>query len=74
MFEEILNQKVREFRNRANDERKRWKSNEIVIDIYHTYYVEYYQERLYWIYDYNTKIISMVYASNPEEAVKNIYR
>ena len=74
MFEEILNQKVREFRNRANDEHKRWKSNEIVIDIYHTYYVEYYQERLYWIYDYNTKIISMVYASNPEEAVKIIYR
>lgn len=72
MFEEMLNQKVREFRKRATDENKRWQHNVIVIDEYHTYYVEYYQERLYWVYNYNTKIISMVYASDPVEAVKII--
>jgi hypothetical protein len=71
-FDEVLNQEYRAFVNRATDVQKRWQSNVIVTDIYHTYYVEYYQERLYWVYDYNSKLITMIYASNPYEAVKNL--
>ena len=72
MFDELLNKEVRAFIKRATDENKRWQRNVIVKDKYHTYYVEYFEERLYWVYNYNTKIISMVYASDPVEAVKII--
>lgn len=70
MFESLLNKEYRAFVNRATDVQKRWQSNVIVIDIYHTYYVEYYQERLYWVYDYNKEKTIMVYADSPSEAVK----
>ncbi len=70
MFEELLNKEVRAFIKRATDKTQRWGGNIIRTDITHAFYVEYYQERLYWVYSYNNKIISMVYASNPSEAVK----
>jgi hypothetical protein len=70
MIESLLNKEYRAFVNRATDVQKRWQSNVIVIDIYHTYYVEYYQERLYWVYDYNKEKTIMVYADSPSEAVK----
>lgn len=70
MFESLLNKELRAFIKRATDVQKRWQSNVIVIDIYHTYYVEYYQERLYWVYDYNKEKTIMVYADSPSEAVK----
>ena len=70
MFESLVNKELRSFIKRATDEKRRWQSNVIVIDIYHTYYVEYYQERLYWVYDYNKEKTIMVYADSPSEAVK----
>lgn len=73
MFDELLNKEVRAFIKRATDENKRWQRNVIVVDEYHTYYVEYYQERLYWVYDYNTRNISMVYAGDPSEAVRQTH-
>ena len=70
MFETLVNTELRAFVNRATDVQQRWKNNVIVTDIYHTYYVEYYQERLYWVYDYNKEKTIMVYADSPSEAVK----
>lgn len=63
MFEELLNKKVREFKARAK--RKEYQE---MNKIGHCY-VEYYQERLYWVYDYDTNLITMIYASSPSEAV-----
>ena len=70
MFESLVNKELRSFIKRATDEKRRWQNNVIAIDICHTYYVEYYQERLYWVYDYNKEKTIMVYADSPSEAVK----
>jgi hypothetical protein len=75
MFESLLNKELRSFIKRATNEISRWQKNShwqnnvFVIDN-HTYYVEYYQERLYWVYDYNKEKTIMVYANSPSEAVK----
>lgn len=71
MFEEMLNSQVREFLNRANDKQERWKNNIVVVDEYFVYYIEYMQERLYWVYDYNSQVITMIYASSPSEAIRH---
>lgn len=70
MFESLVNKELRSFIKRATDENRRWQSNVIAIDTCHNYYVEYYQERLYWVYDYLKEKTTMVYADSPSEAVK----
>ena len=67
MFEELLNKEVRQFLNRAKS--GKFQRNE-VIGSKSDYYVEYFQERLYWLYDYDTNQITMIYASSPKEAVE----
>lgn len=67
MFEELLNKEVRQFLNRAKS--GKFQRNE-VIGSKSDYYVEYYQERLYWLYNYGTEQIMMIYAGSPKEAVE----
>ena len=69
MFEQLLNKELKDFVKRANDKDNRWDRNKVCTSIYFVYYVEYEQERLYWVYDYITKTTTMIYASNPSEAV-----
>lgn len=69
MFEELLNKEVRAFTERATDKNKRWQRNVIATNIYYKYYVEYFEERLYLVYDYHTKLITMIYADSSIEAV-----
>lgn len=66
MFEMELNKRIKEFKNRANH--PSWK-NERCID---GLYCEYYEERTYWVYNYEKDIIYMVKAGNPKEAVEKV--
>ena len=70
MFERLLNEELKAFVKRATDKDGRWDRNKVCTSIYFLYYVEYYEERLYWVYDYITKTTTMIYASSPSEAVE----
>lgn len=67
MFEELLNKRVREFLVRT---KKGQFASNIIIGSKSDYYVEYFQERLYWVYNYGTEQITMIFASSPKEAVE----
>ena len=67
MFEEMLNKRVREFLVRT--QRGQF-SNNIILGKKSDYYVEYFQERLYWVYNYGTEQITMIFASSPQDAVE----
>lgn len=66
MFEKLLNQKVQEFIKRA------FMDSYIKMNTEGVYYVKYFQERLYWLYDYDTHQTTMIYANSPSEA-KELY-
>ena len=70
MFEKLLNKKLNDFVQRANDKDNRWERNKVCTSIYYVYYVEYYEDRLYWVYDYISTTTTMIYASSPSEAVR----
>ena len=70
MFERLLNKELKSFVKRATDKNNRWERNEVCTSIYFVYYVEYYEERLYWVYDYINTTTTMIYASSPSEAVE----
>ena len=70
MFEQLLNEELKAFVKRATDKDSRWDRNKVCTSICFVYYVEYEQERLYWVYDYITKTTTMIYASSPSEAVR----
>lgn len=70
MFERLLNEELKAFVKRATDKDGRWGRNKVCTSIYFLYYVEYYEERLYWVYDYITTTTTMIYASSPSEAVR----
>lgn len=74
MFEQLLNKELKAFVKRATDKDSRWDRNKVCTSIYFVYYVEYYEERLYWVYDYNTTTTTMIYASSPSEAVRILER
>lgn len=66
MFYKILNEQVKQFINRA----KGGYFSHNIIKGKKDYYVEYYQESLYWVYSYETNKITMIYARSPYDAVK----
>ena len=70
MFERLLNEELKAFVKRAKDKHNRWERNKVYTNINFVYYVEYEEERLYWVYDYITKTTTMIYASSPSEAVR----
>lgn len=69
MFYEKLNKELRAFEERSTLTRY---SHNVWNVGNNSYYVEYYEEKLYWVKDYTFGIVSMVRANNPKEAVEKV--
>lgn len=65
MLDYGFHERLKEFITRA---KMKYKKHNIIDN----HYVEYMEQRLYWIYDYKTEFVTMVYANNPTMAVLSI--